>query len=322
MAFSQDADYLCILTGSYITPVNGPGPNAFVYDIKKGHLIEVVSNVDNLDCISVDYKDLVLSSCNRYLCLDSLIYDVIEKRLVAEADSDMEKWHRSHFNIASPSTPDIYAGANHFNFNTHKLTIIEENKHLCAISPSGLYYYYVEKGKLYMCKLHEFNKKVYLRDEVVKVFPALDDRYIYITDITAHYILYDTLTHQDLQIATKGIVEHTGRLGIKVCAKGLVVYNANHSTLSLFEPDKKYGVNKPAFASFVRRWDLDKKVQKDVTAVCPMCGELIEYEDFYFCELKEYSPLYVNTSDWDDCKLKNHHCPHCEAEIQFTPYIV
>lgn len=322
MAFSQDADYLCILTGSYITPVSGPGPNAFVYDVKRGHLIEVVSNVDNLDCISVDYKDLVLSSCNRYLCLDSLIYDVIEKRLVAEADSDKEEWDRSHFNIASPSTPDIYAGANHFNFNTHKLTIIEENKHLCAISPSGLYYYYVENGKLYMCKLHEFDKKVYLRDKVVKVFPALDDRYIYITDITAHYILYDTLTHQDLQIATKGIVEHTGRLGIKVCAKGLVVYNANHSTLSLFEPDKKYGVNKPAFASFIRRWDLDEIVRKEATAVCPMCGKLIDYEDFYFCELKEYSPLHVNTSDWDDSKLKNHHCPHCEAEIQFTPYIV
>ena len=322
MNFSQDADYLSILTGSYITPVNGPGPNAFVYDIRRNHFIEVVINVDNQENISFDYKDLLLSSCNRYMCLDSKIYDVVEKRLVTEADCDMEEWDRSHFDIVSPSTPDIYAGANHFNFNTHKLTIIERNKHLCAISPSGMYYYFVERGRLYMCKLNEFDNKVYLRDKVLKVFPALDDRYIYIIDTTAHYILYDTLTHQDLQIATKGIVEHTGRLGIKVCAKGLVVYNANHSTLSLFEPDKKYGVNRPAFASFVRRWDLVENVRKDATAICPMCGKLINYKDFLYCGLKEYSPLHVNISDWDDCKLKNHHCPHCEAEIQFTPYIV
>ena len=322
LKFTQDAEYLAILTGSYITPSNSTGPNVYVYDIRRDHFIEVVNNIDNYDEISLEYNIAVPSSCNRYLCLDNTIFDVIGKNVVAEADTDKAYGDKRYFDVLSPSTPDVYARATNFNLVTHELRIVEENKYLMAISPSGLFYYYVEEGKLYMSRLNEFGKKIYLRDHVLEVYPALDDRYIYILDSTAHYVLYDTHAHEDLQVATKGIVAHTGRLGIKVCAKGLVVFNDDNSMLSLFEPDKKYSVNKPAFTSFVRRWDLVDKVRKEATAVCPMCGRQIDYKDFLFCELKEYSPLHVDCSDWDDSKLKGHHCPHCAAEIQFTPYII
>ena len=324
MKFTADGKYLTVLTGNFITPVHGFGSNIFVYDTKSHDCIRAIHNdyinninLKNEDDFSLYFDNINTSSCNRYLFLDSFIYDLIEERFTI-IGNQLDR----NYDIISPSTLDAYAGINHYNFSTHKQNVIVNNKYLSAISPSGLYHYYIKEKKLYFSKFPECNEQIFLRDNVIQVYPALDDRYIYILDYYGHYILFDTITCRDLQIATKGRVPHSGKLGIKVCAQGLVVLNSVNSMLSLFKPDERYEVNKPAITTFVRRWNLKEKVQEDPTAICPMCGKTIKYDDFLTCNLKEYNSNQVSSDDWNNYKLKNHHCPHCNAEIQFTPYII
>lgn len=318
MKFSQDAEYLVALTGKYISPVDGPGQGVFIYEIKKNKCIKYITEYDSdNDQIWIDYDDVNLSSCNRYLFLDDSIYDIIEDRFLVKGDA----LHK-HYKTISPSTPDVYAGGNHYNLYTQEQRNIEQNEYLLAISPSGLYHYHIRNFKLYVRKLQDDGEARFLRDHVIKVYPTLDDRHIYIIDIHSHYILFDTVEKKDLQTATKGTVENTGHIGIKICAQGLIVSNSNISTLSLYEPDKRFKVNKPAFTTFVRRWDLTRKIMKEPAALCPACGKLINYKNFNSIMLKEYAQDKVDVSDWDDPKLKNHRCPHCKAELQFTPYII
>ena len=318
MKFTADGKYLTILTGDFITPVTGYGSNIFVYDTKSHDCVRTIPNdYINETILKNDYglyfDDITPSSCNRYLFLDSFIYDLIDEKFII-IGNQLDRG----YDIISPSTLDAYAGINHYNLSTHKMVVNVNNKYLSAISPSGLYHYYIKDKKLYVSKFPECSEPVILRDNVSRVYPAFDDRYIYVLDYDTHYILFDTITRKDLQIATKGL----GKLGIKVCAQGLIVLNSDTSMLSLFKPDERYGVNKPAFTTFVRRWNLKEKIQEEPTAICPMCGKIIKYDDFLSCKLKEYEPNQVFSDDWDNNILKNHHCPHCNAEIQFTPYIV
>ncbi len=330
LQFSSDGKYLAVLTGDQIQIPEGYDCNIFVYNIE-GTLIQSVYNNywKNKDDFDVNFAaiDILPSQNNRYLFLDESIYDLISDSFLVKGES-----HSNAFNQISPSTYDVYASANqyhlynkknnHFNLATNESYTDENYKYLAAISPSGRYHYFIGNKKLFVKQWPEGVNFKCLRDNVIEVHPALDDRYVYLMDVEYHFILFDTITCRDLQFATKGIVQRSDYLGIKVCAQGLIVLNSESSELSLFTPDEKYGVNKPAITTFVRRWRLEDKTLLEPTAICPMCGKSIDYKKFSSCQLKKYNPHDVHGTDWDWPRLRNHHCPHCNAELQFNPYIL
>lgn len=330
MKFTKDGKYLTILTGDNIRVEDGYECDIFVFNVE-GHCIQKqYTNYwkgDNHETDFVAYTVLP-SHNNRFLFLDDSIYDLISENFLIKAG-----WHDNQYNIISPSTYDIYGSANdyylynnkgfsHCSLVTREFDTNGNNKYLSAISPSGRWHYFISNKKLYAQKWPEGGEFKLLRENIMEIYPALDDRYVYLLDVDYHYILFDTKTCEDLQYATKGKVHRSDYLGIKVCAQGLVVLNSESSELSLFAPDEKYRVNKPAITTFVRRWRLEDKTLQEPTAVCPMCGKLIDFKEFKSCQLKEYDPKVVNGADWDEPSLMNHHCPHCKAELQFTPYIL
>ena len=328
--FTNDGKYLTILTGDKIAPEDGYDCDFFVFNTEGLCIQRQYTNYWKGDGNRTDFEAYTVlpSHNNRFLFLDDSIYDLISENFVIKAGL-----HNNQYNIISPSTFDVYASANdyylynndnfnHYNLVTREFDTNSNNKYLAAISPSGRWHYFISNKKLYAQKWPEGGEFKLLRNNVLEIHPALDDRYVYLMDVDYHFVLFDTKTCEDLQFATKGYVHRFAYLGIKICAQGLVVLNSESSELSLFAPDDKYGVNQPAITTFVRRWRLEDRTLQEPTAVCPMCGKLIDYKDFKTCQLKEYDPKAVNGADWDEPSLMNHHCPHCKAELQFTPYIL
>ena len=285
LVFSADAEYLIVSVGPYITSDKDVFPiNVYVYDLLRKEFLGSVVNIQG-----GKYDEIILSPCSRYLSSSGSVYDMVEDR---------------------------------YNLLPQSVETLEDSKYLAAISASGLNYYYVKSNSLYVRNLNNINELRLLRHHVRNVYPGYDDRFIYILDSYAHYILFDTVLGKDIQTTTQGSSQFCAMYGAKVCFQGLLVFNAGTSRLSLFKPDDKYKVNRPAYTTFVRRWDLGEKVLKEPSAVCPACGGLIEYKDFQSCKLKDYDTNAVCVSDWDDPSLKGHDCPHCRSEIQFTPYVV
>lgn len=319
--FSEDGNYLSVLTGDQITPADGTDCDIFIYNID-GIIVNSIYNnfwqnndKERLD-INFYSREIIPSHNNRFLFLGGSIYDLIDEKFLYKDCFD------TFFDNISPSTLDAYSGSTHFNLLTKKASTDNRLIHLNAISPSGKNYFLLDNFKLYLTHWPDCNDRFFLRDEVRACYPALDDRFIYILDKNYHFILFDTINREDLQIATKGFVNRTDYLGIKVCAQGLIVFNSESSELSLFTPDEKYGVNKAAITTFVKRWRLEDKTLQEPTAICPMCGKSIDYKYFSSCQLKEYNPDDVHSTDWDWPRLRNHQCPHCNAELQFNPYIL
>lgn len=317
ISFSADGRYLALITGDNISPSAALDLNIFVFNVN-GEKIRAVYNkidLDDEDYIEADY--VTFTPNNRFLLAGNRLYDLIEERCLSKEESLYQ-----HFYVISPSTPDIYDGINHINLYTKEVGEIDDNYPVRAVSPSGKYHYSIINNSLFVREWLVNGKQKHLRNDVVEIYPALDDRYVYLLDTHAHFILYDTQFCKDIQIATKGMVPRSILLGIKVCAQGLAVFNSDTSELSLFSPDEKYNVNKPAITTFVRRWRLEDKTLQVPTAICPMCGKSMDYKDFSFCQLKEYNPNEVHSADWDWPRLRNHHCPHCDAELHFNPYIL
>ena len=308
LQFSSDGKYLAVLTGDQIQIPDGYNCNIYIFDIE-GNLIQSIYT----DYWKDDFcpEELIPSNDNRFLFLDGSIYDLIDDKFLIKD---------YNYDILSPSTLDVYAGLKHYNLLTREHKVIEDK--LAAISPSGRYHYYIIQGKLYLRKWLENGNTQYLRNNVLSIYTTYNDKYIFVVDNNYHFILFDTITCEDLQFATKGMIQRSDYLGIKVCAQGLVVLNSESSELSLFTPDEKYGVNKPAITTFVRRWRLEDKTRQEPTAICPMCGKSMDYKNFSSCQLKEYNPYDVHGTDWDWPRLRNHHCPHCNAELYFNPYIL
>ena len=170
-------------------------------------------------------------------------------------------------------------------------------------------------NKLYLKDWLRNTSYEHLLDNVLWVVPALDEHHIYITLTDYTILLYNVHSHQIEQKAYRGMTTHQ-----QACAQGLMTVNTN-CEVSMYKAADYLNVNNPAVTTFVRRWNLETKQQESSSAICPMCGGKIELNN----EIKPYLkdvPHNKRYEDWDNPKLYGHHCPHCNAELQFNPYIV
>ena len=199
--------------------------------------------------------------------------------------------------------------------NSETIKTYKCHKELQAASASGRFLFFVSNGELYM-QAYPFNGDfISLYDNVRIVYPALDEYHIYIIQNNDEVILYNIRTKQPEQKAYNG-----GIIYCQVCAKGLACTDV-YGRVSIFSPSDKYYVNKPAITTFVRRWNLENKIQEDPTAICPMCGGKIKMDHIIERVLID-NPREKKYEDWDNPKLLEYHCPCCGAELRFNPYIV
>lgn len=187
------------------------------------------------------------------------------------------------------------------------------------------YKWIIEEACLYL--IHEVNKKELLMKDVRYSFAALDSNHIYIVQNNGTILLYnidsrviEQRAFWGKEIISMGTIRHSrSSILFKTCAKGLIAVNYE-CEVALFKPLDSLNVNKPAVTKFVRRWNLKDKVLEDPTAICPMCGCVIDIDPETYKILKD-NPIEVKSEDWDNPKLFGHYCPHCNAELRYNPYI-
>lgn len=200
--------------------------------------------------------------------------------------------------------------------DTQKSYSVSSNMHILAASPSGrLIYMTNEKHQLFAYHYPFDGVYTHLTEQVQAVIPAFDEVHI--------YILKDDFTIQLFNVKTKSIEQSAfcGRTYYQaVCARGLYAVNST-GNVSLFQPKADLRVNVPAVTTFVRRYNLETKEREQPSAVCPMCGHRIEITPELGKAFIEPT-TGIKYEDWDNPHLFGHYCPHCSAELQFTPYII
>lgn len=322
IAFSNDSCYYAFLTGDRITPADGAYNNIYIF-LRNGKQIFYRFNDKEKNFYELfECEKIIFSQNNRFVVIDGNVLDPFNGNLIVQHD-DIS--HGLCDIISSSSLPIVYVvekwnRGNSFSFdlNTAKERKIESETRLSAISATGRQLFYIADQILYMRLVGE-DKHYLLRKNVIEVYPALDERHVYVVDKQKRIILFDIFNKTDIQFAYKGSNE---RFGYKVCAKGLIVYCDDTGELSLFEPDEKFQVNKPAATTFIRRWNLETQKQEEPTAVCPICGKVFDLPIELGQVLKEYDENSVHYSDWDNKDLFGHYCPHCNASLQVSPYII
>ena len=322
MMFTADGNYAMMTSGQIAAGCDLETPTLYVVNKKGGCLF-----TKNSPTFSSVKQIILISLNNRYVILEQNIVDVLSSEILYVEDS--LRWDRY---LISPSTNDIFIGTRswpwlstsnktehrHYNLTSKKLFILDEVP--IAISASGRYHFYICNNDLYVCKWLVDNERQFLCRNIVRVIPTYNDRYIYVVNNQGHIMLYDVTLKANVQIASHRHAQKN--MHLQNCSQGLIAYDNQDKELFVFTPDKQLKVNMPAITTFVRRYKLETQELQAPTAICPMCGKLLKYDQFKACGLKNYDPNGVHNADWDREPLSNHYCPHCNAGLTFTPYIL
>lgn len=325
MSFSSDSRYGIAMTGHHI----GGGVHRLYILDNKGNIVQ---QYDNMDYPWGNNGTVGFSANNRYVYSGD--YECMIKDVIIQTDITKEKDMRctevqleitnipcKFFSIVVDITSLnllltqcgglLYS----MNFDTGKVTASNCNMNLLGCSPTGRYLYFESGGRLYM-KKYQSEEVILLYDNVERLIPAFDEDHIYIIKEGKNIVLYNVKLKEVEQIAHTSlpIIYH------RVCAKGLAVVTTLGYTL-LFSPDKSFKVNQPAVTNYVKRWNLKTKQQMPPTAICPMCGGEINITPQIQSVLVD-KPTERMYSDWEKPSLFGHHCPYCNAELRFNPYIV
>ena len=328
--FSSDSQYVAAMIGHHISDGT---PQLLCVLNQKGELIRSYPHMgENW----VNHSTLGITANNRYVYtgeLSCMIKDLVAEQNVTKKYGDLpcgildvDMLQANGYSIKHiPLVVDNTACGSIITQKDGKMYVLDIdnksvrtqkcNKVLQAASTSGRYLFFVSNGELSM-QAYPFNGDfISLYNYVRVVYPAFDEDHIYIILNNSDIVLYNVQTNQAEQKAYSG-----GVLYAQVCANGLVCTTVN-GRVSVFSPNKKYNVNKPAITTFVRRWNLETKQQEEPTAICPMCGGEIKMNQSVEGILID-NPRERKYEDWDNHKLQGHHCPHCGAELRFNPYIV
>lgn len=325
IAFSSDSRYGIAMTGHHIAD---SAHRLYILD-NEGN---VVQQYDNMDYPWGNNGTVGISANNRYVYsgdYECMIKDVIKQTDITQEEDmkcttvQLEKTNVpcKFFSIVVDITSlnllltqrdgKMYS----MNFNTGKVTVSSCNMNLMGCSSTGRYLYFESGGRLYM-KKYQSKDFILLYDSVERLIPAYDEDHIFIIKEEKNIVLYNVKLKEVEQIAHTSlpIIYH------RVCAKGLAVVTTLGYTL-LFSPDKSFKVNQPAVTNYVKRWNLKTKQQMPPTAICPMCGGEINITPQIQSVLVD-KPTERIYSDWEKPGLFGHHCPYCNAELRFNPYIV
>ena len=320
MMFTSDGNYAMITSGQVAPGFDLYEPSLYVVDrmgnclfTKKSHTI-------------LSGKQTILTSLdNRYAIIENNIIDIVAREILYK--EDVGTWDRY---LISTSTNDVFISTSscvnnkiyhrHYNLTSKKLSMLNEAP--IAVSASGRYHFYICNNDLYICKWLVDNERQLLCHNIVKVIPTYNDRYIYVVNNQGHIILYDVTLKVDVQIASLRHANKKYSMHLQNCSQGLIAYDNKDKELFVFTPDKQLKVNVPAVTTFVRRYKLETQELQAPTAICPICGKLLKYDQFKPCGLKNYDPENVYDIDWDSKLLYSHRCYHCTAELAFNPYIL
>ena len=327
---STDSNFILAITGNY---VSDPDP-LYLYVLNNSGEILFIKEWG----WEYNRNSLYISNNNRFLLLldgqKYAVYDLMEEREIIDdanrlpysgyryfQESCYLTLSKDYLVICTPIDAVLSCDKEndllyHFDLNICKCRTTSCDKIILACSSTGRFHYYLDKdNKLYLKDWLRNPSFEHLLDNVLWVVPALDEHHIYITLTDYTILLYNVHSHQIEQKAYRGITTHQ-----QACAKGLMTVNTS-CEVSMYKAADYLNVNIPAVTTFVRRWNLETKQQESPSAICPMCGGKIELNNEVKPHLKEI-PHNKRYEDWDNPKLFGHHCPHCNAELQFNPYIV
>lgn len=330
IVFSADSCYLFAITGDYVSDPN----SLYLYVINNSGKILFIKEWG----WEYNRNTLYISSNNRFLILldgqKYAVYDLIEEREIIDnvnrlpygtytfyQDITYCTLTKDYF-VICPSTNVVLSSDKEnnllysFDLDSCKYSKKSCDKVIIACSSTGRYRYYLDKkNKLYVNDWLRSQSFEHLLDNVLWVVPALDEHHIYITLTDYTIYLYNVHSRQIEQKAYRGMTTHQ-----QACAQGLMTVNTD-CEVSMYKAADYLNVNNPAVTTFARRWNLETKQKELPSAICPICGGKIELDN----EIKQYikyAPHDKRHEDWDNPKLFGHHCPHCNAELQYNPYIV
>lgn len=325
IAFSSDSRYGIAMTGHHI--IDGVH-RLYILD----NMGNIVQQYDNMDYPWGNNGTVGISANNRYVYSGD--YECMIKDVIKQSDITKEKDMRcttvqlektnipckffsivvdiTSLNLLLTQRDGIMYS---MNFNTGKVTASKCNMNLLGCSPTGRYLYFESGGRLYM-KQYQSEELILLYENVERLIPAYDEDHIFIVKEEKNVVLYNVKLKEVEQIAHVSLPI----IYNKVCAKGLAVVTTLGYTL-LFSPNNCLKVNHPAVTNYVKRWNLKTKMQMEPTAICPMCGGEINITSQIRSILID-NPSERRFEDWENPGLFGHHCPHCNAELRFNPYIV
>ena len=330
IVFSTDSNFLLAITGDY---VSDPDP-LYLYVLNNSGKILFTKEWG----WEYNRNSLYISNNNRFLLLlggqKYAVYDLIEEiEIIDDAhrlpyssyryfqESCYLTLSKDYFIICTSINASLSCDKEnnllyYFDLDSCKYKTTSCDKIIIACSSTGRFHYYLDKdNKLYLKNWLRNPSFELLLDNVLWVVPALDEHHIYITLTDYTILLYNVHSRQIEQKAYRGMTTHQ-----QACAQGLMTVNTN-CEVSMYKAADHLNVNIPAVTTFVRRWNLETKEQEAPSAICPMCGGKIKINNDIKQHLKEI-PHNKRYEDWDNPKLFGHYCPHCNAELQFNPYIV
>ena len=343
MAFSSDGKFLVAHTGNYFN--DKYNPIIHLLDIHGNILLQVEaesSSWSNKNHICISPNNRYIFSAEEYASVG--IFDINKGKFLFRDkkfyfyackyhDGFLEQREKgfvvylSHCDSVLANNEEGRLAILHLNTEEYDFTDIYENP--IASSPSGRLIYFIKDGILSMRPWPLSSQKNIIMENVRWATPALDDNHIFIFLNNGFICLYNS---------DKRIVEQKAYYGWgcfqQVCSKGIAVAYDGEGKIALFQPDAKFGVNRPAIVSFVRHINHSELAKKTVvnekksliernkpTAICPICGKEIMLSSKLKNILKK--PVYsYPIDDWNNPLLSNHSCPHCNSELRIAPYIV
>ena len=309
IAISADSRYVLAGTGHYIANVD----SVLYLLTREGMLLDVINRHTDF---TLEDK-IWISANNRYAIVGEFFFGVID--LISG-----ELMARDYVSIVIHPSGSFALLTNRDSLNVLDLASGEVetapyDKEILGFTTSGRYLFVVDKeGRLFR-KAIFIAAEVYLMDDVSYVIPTFDETHLFVLKKNSNICLIDIFSGAILQTAYFGQVHH-----LCMTTFGLCVVNPK-GEVALFTPEAKLRVNKTAFVTIVKPWNLETKQQEqNYVATCPLCGTNFRPSKELLNAINELddAEAYMDEGNclWDDIRLIGHNCPHCRGNLRFNPY--
>lgn len=313
MQYTSDGRFVVAGTGNYISD---PDPIIHIFT-HKGCLIRQFTPQDILL-----KGQLTLSPCNRYaISSDGDVIDMIDECIVYQNHNynDMVKRRNPHTGIRIEYMSAIHPKGRLYLGNSRTVdldgTVRTCNYEVSVIgcTHGGRYLFGMDAARiLYIC---DSNGSIIgeLARQVNDIYPSHNERFVFVRQLDSTILFMDIRSRRVLQRAyfDNGFylhVTHRGLAAVSGCGR-----------LSMFEPDRQYGMQDESSAMIVYRWNLETKEQSSVpTVVCPACG--YEFNPSSEILQRVIALDSINGRDWDSDRIRGL-CPNCRVTLRYSPFI-
>lgn len=313
MQYTSDGRFVVAGTGNYISD---PHTTIHIFT-REGRMIRQFTHKE-----AILKGHLTLSPCNRYaISPDGDIIDLIGECIVYQNDNYNDMVHREipHAGIRTEHMFAIHPKGRLYIGNSRtvdlKGTVRTCNYEVSIIgcTHGGSYLFGMDADRtLYIC---DCNGSIIseLVGHVNDVYPSHNERFVFVRQQDSTILFMDIHNKRVLQRAyfDNGYylhVTHRGLAAVSGCGR-----------LSMFEPDRQYGMQDESSATIVYRWDLETKSQSSApTVVCPACGHEFNPSSEILQRVNTINGLNL---DSDSDRMQNL-CPNCRATLRYSPFII